>query len=424
MRSIVNLRNQRKMNKGITLIALVITIIVLLILAAVSIVTLTEENGILTKGKKAKDENAIASYEEEIKLEIMDEQAERKYQTIEEVFIKSIYNRLEPKSWIREIYMCDESYTNQEEIEKNIILIINTVDDYQIIIDVDNNKPSAIIRDSLILSGGTSIIEYNANGATSGSLEKQEIKIGAILSFADNAYVKEGYTFIGWCEDSSGSGRIYKPKEKILVKKEKMILYAIWFDGTSTSLLKGIEMLDKEGYHQLKVNEVTYNLHMYYYEGNQTWNENRTFGDENDVGAENRKASNMVVVKVAGNLDIASGVTVEPYHTDYGGPKGFLVYCTGTLTNKGTIQNNHGAKTEGEDVYLWRNEDTTYEYIPASGASGGEGYPNASGLGNKRSKNGAKGSNANSSTISSGSGVKRATAGRRRWRNSLWNHEW
>ena len=35
----------KDMNKGITLIALVITIIVLLILAAVSIATLTGENG-------------------------------------------------------------------------------------------------------------------------------------------------------------------------------------------------------------------------------------------------------------------------------------------------------------------------------------------------------------------------------------------
>jgi len=41
---------KRKTNKGITLIALVITIIILLILAAVSIATLTGENGILQKG--------------------------------------------------------------------------------------------------------------------------------------------------------------------------------------------------------------------------------------------------------------------------------------------------------------------------------------------------------------------------------------
>jgi len=38
---------KKKNNKGITLIALVITIIVLLILAAISVATLTGENGIL-----------------------------------------------------------------------------------------------------------------------------------------------------------------------------------------------------------------------------------------------------------------------------------------------------------------------------------------------------------------------------------------
>ena len=41
---------KEKANKGITLIALVITIIILLILVAVSIATLTGENGILRKG--------------------------------------------------------------------------------------------------------------------------------------------------------------------------------------------------------------------------------------------------------------------------------------------------------------------------------------------------------------------------------------
>lgn len=46
-----------KKNNGITLIALVITIIVLLILAAVSIATLTGENGVLTKADVARKKN-------------------------------------------------------------------------------------------------------------------------------------------------------------------------------------------------------------------------------------------------------------------------------------------------------------------------------------------------------------------------------
>ena len=59
---------RRKEEKGITLIALVITIIILLILAAVSIATLTGENGILTKVNKAKEETETASEEEQREL--------------------------------------------------------------------------------------------------------------------------------------------------------------------------------------------------------------------------------------------------------------------------------------------------------------------------------------------------------------------
>ena len=54
--------------KGITLIALVITIIVLLILAAVSIATLTGENGILTRAQDAKEQTEIASEKEQVEL--------------------------------------------------------------------------------------------------------------------------------------------------------------------------------------------------------------------------------------------------------------------------------------------------------------------------------------------------------------------
>ncbi len=57
-----------KLQKGITLIALVITIIVLLILAGVSIATLTGDNGILTKAQIAKKETEKANEEEQIRL--------------------------------------------------------------------------------------------------------------------------------------------------------------------------------------------------------------------------------------------------------------------------------------------------------------------------------------------------------------------
>ena len=59
---------KRTKQNGITLIALVITIIVLLILAAVSIATLTGENGILTRANDAKEQTEIASEKEQVEL--------------------------------------------------------------------------------------------------------------------------------------------------------------------------------------------------------------------------------------------------------------------------------------------------------------------------------------------------------------------
>ena len=57
--------------KGITLIALVITIIVLLILAAVSIATLTGQNGILSRADEAAEEAGRKTAEEKVAVEVL-----------------------------------------------------------------------------------------------------------------------------------------------------------------------------------------------------------------------------------------------------------------------------------------------------------------------------------------------------------------
>ena len=84
----------QKQAKGITLIALVITIIVLLILAAVSIATLTGENGILTRANDAKEQTEIASVKEQAQLDIANWMAERlknnEDTTLDDSTIKSV----------------------------------------------------------------------------------------------------------------------------------------------------------------------------------------------------------------------------------------------------------------------------------------------------------------------------------------------
>ncbi len=62
--------SKKRLNKGITLIALVITIIVLLILAGVAIATLTGDNGILTKAVQAKDATRGGEVKEYVEMAI------------------------------------------------------------------------------------------------------------------------------------------------------------------------------------------------------------------------------------------------------------------------------------------------------------------------------------------------------------------
>ena len=65
---IKNIIISKNKNAGITLIALVITIIVLLILAGVTIASLTGENGLLERAKKAKEDTAEGQAKEEVTI--------------------------------------------------------------------------------------------------------------------------------------------------------------------------------------------------------------------------------------------------------------------------------------------------------------------------------------------------------------------
>ena len=59
-------KKQIRREKGITLVALVITIIVLIILAGVTLMTLTGQDGILTKAKESRISTELSAYQEEL----------------------------------------------------------------------------------------------------------------------------------------------------------------------------------------------------------------------------------------------------------------------------------------------------------------------------------------------------------------------
>ncbi|MCM1053584.1 MAG: cadherin-like beta sandwich domain-containing protein [Ruminococcus sp.] len=147
-------------------------------------------------------------------------------------------------------------------------------------------------------------------------------------------------------------------------------------DANSDSLLNWV-MNDmnnlQSGYYALTIDDmsVTYNIHLYVYDGDQTWISNMTFGDAGDVATSSAYAQNMVVVLVKGNLTIGTGVTVTAYNTTYGGPKGMMLYVNGDIINNGTISmSSRGAKAVGQNIYLWKNANGTYETVPAVGGAG------------------------------------------------------
>ena len=207
------------------------------------------------------------------------------------------------------------------------------------------------------------------------------------------------------------NGQYYDLKAIIEQDKEQYIK-DVTIEGESILSIINNNNL-KTGYYYFVVNGEKYPIHMITLDGNQHFTENKTFGDAYDVGTASTYAQNMVIVKVNGDLEIDSRVTVAPYYDkSYGGPKGFTLYVTGKLTNKGTIDNSHGAYAEGQNVYLWKNTDGTYEYVPKVGASGGSRVTNRtgdiqgnSGIAGTGRQTGGGGSGAHHGNFYSGSGA-------------------
>ena len=122
--------------------------------------------------------------------------------------------------------------------------------------------------------------------------------------------------------------------------------------------------------YRLSIKDEEYRIHSYIEYNDLILSQNTTFGDSGDVGTASEYAKYMVLLKVNGNLTINNGVNLTTYGTSYGGPKGLLLYVTGDLENNGTISMTaRGAKAQGQNVYLWKNADSTYEYVPINGAN-------------------------------------------------------
>lgn len=137
---------------------------------------------------------------------------------------------------------------------------------------------------------------------------------------------------------------------------------------------------------------IEYPVELYNYHGDANYigQNNIAIGDiwytgTGSISSEKR----MLILKYNGNLTINSGVTITPTGTNASingatylcTKKGMYIYCAGTLTNNGTItMTAKGTVNQvGENVYLYKNKNNTYEYVPEVGGKKGGGVTSNSG---------------------------------------------
>lgn len=289
----------------------------------------------------------------------------------------------------------------------------------------------------LILAGITITLTIQENGILNYAKEAQvktdkeiaEEKLELVLlDLQSKKYLDDTYNETDYIDKQIRENGMLVDGDIVLVDEwqfqiDRKILQIVSVSKRNTqnkSLIGEVSSLTTSGLHVISVNDETYTINAIVLNGNVTLdgkipvngaklnNNIYEFGnEETDVATETENAKNMVVLKVNGDLKIEEGVTLTACKSSlgYGGPKGMFIYCTGTLTNNGTISMTaRGAKAEGQNVYLWQNNDESYEYVPAVGADGGKSstkYCNSS-----SSVGGVSGSNGgNRKTGGGGSGI-------------------
>lgn len=148
--------NKNRQEKGITLIALVVSIIVLLILAAVSIATLTGENGILTQAENAKTKTKEADATERVQVEVLGS-----YGTDGKVNLDSLNNNL--KNNISKLTYKGNpiSEDSSNRIKKLPAAVV--VDDIKVVIQADGNVGIVEIPEGLAVGDP---VTYEPKGKT------------------------------------------------------------------------------------------------------------------------------------------------------------------------------------------------------------------------------------------------------------------
>ena len=351
-----------KSTNAITLISLIITIILLIILTGIVIILSLGENGLISKAKYAKEKQNQINAREKLEITLLEANTEKE--------VNSEYNN---NSFLDNILK-----QNGISVNGNVV----GVDNYKFILDRDK----LIILDVIDKDVKTDYEIKSINKSDISVLiviqseeniiEQVECPNGNIIYSDNKCNVNIEYNIIPDCDYEFIITTVTGKKLKKIIRKD-------YTDG----LLQQIESLNDKGkltlevggtttnniYETVKysINAINHNGDMVLdgtntFEGATLKNGIYSFGNVNDIG------NSTVLLKVNGNLIINSNITLTSVSGSNNGPKGFIVYCTGTLTNNGTItMNNNSAYVTGQNIYLYKNTNKEYNMVNALGGNAG-----------------------------------------------------
>jgi flagellar basal body-associated protein FliL len=240
-------------------------------------------------------------------------------------------------------------------------------------------------------TGGVNIVKYES-GEWNVDYFKNNGKIPANNVITSNT--NSVYTI--YVKDNAGN-------EKIAYSRINNIIEPAVYKGTlktDKGLVEYIRDNDIEnGKYDLTINGVTYNIELYNFYNDMIYDKPSSLGD-------NIADSSTLIVKYHKNLKIESGGNI----TSQVRKKGMYICVNGTLNNYGTISMTaRGAIAAGQNVYLYKNDNNTYAYVPAVGASGG-GRVYRSSDGETNGIKGGNGTNRQTGGGGSGSACRWASA--------------
>ncbi len=373
---------------GITLVSLVITIVILLILSGIALTISTNEEGLFIKTDTAK-KNHLKSQDQEaiefILLKVMlNNEGIKSFTNMYNAFMEDKNNNgtvseiIEPESSENETTeikgKTKNNYIFVYEVQTGKVTILDNLDNLSVTYDLNGGE----FLDDNQIETQFSNLEYGSTHNIISSIPSQTNKkfegwkienSNDLYSNGDTITVKNNITLVAQ----------YSQEKYGLVSIIKDCNYSNVVSTDSTELTAEItlESITTEVETGPVDEKINYEMRIYRFPNDITITSGQTIqlGEADDVATASDEAKRMVVAIFEGNLTVEAeaSLTAIASTSGYGGPKGMFICVKGELQNNGTItMTARGAKATGENVYLYSENSTQWEFVPKDGATAGD----------------------------------------------------